>query len=185
MSEDLVREMILAIGDDPDREGLKETPKRVVKSWAELYSGYNADAAEYCKVFSATYDQVVVFKDIDYFSMCEHHMLPFFGKVYIAYLPATNGKQGAKVIGASKMARIVNVFARRLQIQEQMTQQVAEAIQEMIHPRGLAVIVDGMHLCMMARGVSQQHATMRTSAMWGLYREDHRAQAEALRLMGF
>lgn len=173
----LVRRMIELIGDDPDREGLRETPDRVVRSWKELYAGYSQDPREYAKTFTASYDEIVVMRGIDYVSACEHHGLPFYGQVRIAYLP--NGK----VLGASKFARIVNVFARRLQIQEQMTQQIANAIKDAVEPRGVAVLVDGIHLCMMARGVSQQHASMRTSAMLGVFRDQAMSRAEALQLL--
>lgn len=171
--------MISLIGDDPTREGLQETPARVVRAWAELFSGYHADPQRHAKVFTATYDQVVTVKGIDYFSMCEHHMLPFFGKIAISYLPSGGGK----VLGVSKLARIASVFSRRLQIQEQMTQQIAEAIKEAVAPLGVAVIVDGTHLCMMARGVQQQHATMTTSCLLGVFREKPEARAEVLALM--
>ncbi len=176
---ELVKNMIALIGDDPERDGLKETPDRVVRSWAELFSGYKDDPAKHAKAFQSEYDQVVAVRGIDYFSMCEHHMLPFYGKCSIAYLP--NG--GHKVLGASKFARIVEVYSRRLQIQEQMTQQIATAIEKAIEPRGVAVIIDGIHLCMMARGVQQQHATMRTSCMTGCFRESVASRNEALELL--
>jgi GTP cyclohydrolase I len=179
VAEALVANIIRLIGDDPQREGLLETPARVVRSWAELFSGYHTDPGKHVKVFSATYDQVVAVKNIDYFSMCEHHMLPFFGKVAIAYLPNGQGK----VLGVSKLARIVEVFSRRLQIQEQMTQQIAEAVSDAVKPKGVAVIVDGTHLCMMARGVKQQHAGMTTSCLLGVFREKPEARAEILTLM--
>lgn len=177
--EDLVRGMIKLLGDDPDRQGLQETPRRVVKSWGELYSGYTSDAKTYAKVFESDYDQIVVVRGIDYFSMCEHHILPFFGKCHIAYLPG----EGNKVLGVSKFCRIVEVFSRRLQIQEQLTQQIADAICDAIAPKGTAVIVEGVHLCMMARGVKQQHASMRTSCMRGTLRDSEAARAEAMSLM--
>lgn len=176
---ELVRKMITVIGDDPDRDGLKETPRRVVKSWEELFSGYREDPQVYAKAFESEYDQIVAVSGIDYFSMCEHHMLPFYGKCHIAYLP--NG--GHQVLGVSKFCRIVNVYSRRLQIQEQMTQQVAHAIRGAINPKGVAVIVEGVHLCMMARGVKQQHAKMKTSCMLGAFRDSPAARAEAMALL--
>lgn len=178
-AKELVRRLIEIIGDDPDRDGLKETPKRVVNSWLELYSGYRSDPKEHVKAFESEFDQIVAVSGIDYFSMCEHHMLPFFGKCYIAYLP--NGSH--KVLGVSKFCRIVDVYARRLQIQEQLTQQVAYAIRDAIDPKGVAVIIEGVHLCMMARGVKQQHASMRTSCMLGVFRDNPAARAEAIALM--
>lgn len=177
--EDLVRQIIKAIGDDPDRDGLIDTPKRVIKSWAELYSGYQDSVKNHLRVFESKYDQIILLRDIDFFSTCEHHMLPFFGKCHIAYLP--NG--GGKVLGVSKLARIVNVFSRRLQIQEKMTQDIAAAIQESLDAKGVAVLVEGMHLCMVARGVGQQHATMTTSCMLGKFRESTSARIEVLNLI--
>lgn len=178
-AQGMIYQIIRIIGDDPERQGLKETPARVVRSWEELYGGYEAKVADCIKVFETKYDQVVVLRGIDYFSMCEHHMLPFYGKAYIAYLP-----NGEGVLGVSKLARIVEVFARRLQIQEQMTRQIADAIEAATKPKGVAVVVDGTHLCMMARGVQQQHATMRTSYMAGLFRDNIAARNEVLTLMG-
>lgn len=177
-AETLVRNMITMIGDDPDREGLKETPARVVRSWGELFAGYRQDPQVHAKAFGSEYDQVVALSGIDYFSMCEHHMLPFYGKAYIAYLPS----EKHKVLGVSKFARIVEVYSRRLQIQEQMTQQIALAIKDAIDPRGVAVLVDGVHLCMVARGVKQAHTQMSTSCMRGVFRENPAARAEALEL---
>lgn len=178
-AEELVKEIIRLIGDDPDRDGLKETPARVVRSWKELYGGYKKDISPFVKIFESRFDQVVVLRGIDYFSMCEHHMLPFYGQIYIAYLPDGDG-----VLGVSKLARIAEVYARRLQIQEQMTQQIAKAVEKASKPRGVAVIVDGTHLCMMARGVQQQHAKMRTSAMLGEFRKNDGLRNEVLSLMG-
>lgn len=177
--EKIIHEMIEAIGDDPYRAELRDTPRRVVESWAEIFSGYADDVTDYARVFEARFDQVVVMKGIEYFSMCEHHVLPFFGRVSVAVIPGAAGK----VLGASKYARIVNVFARRLQLQERMTQQIAEAVQEAMSPKGVAVIATGSHLCMMARGVRQAEATMTTSCMLGVFREDHRARHEALELL--
>ena len=165
--EGLVREMISRIGDDPSREGLIETPRRVAKSMEYLTHGYSQQPADVLNgaLFTVDYDEMVIVKDIEMFSMCEHHMLPFFGKVHIAYIP--NGK----VIGLSKLPRLVEVFARRLQVQERMTTQIADAIQEIIQPQGVGVVIEARHLCMMMRGVEKQHSAAITSAMLGVFRE--------------
>lgn len=178
-AEALVKRLIELIGDDPDRPGLEETPQRVVKSWAELFGGYEQDSMSFAKTFDSTYDQIVAIPGIDFTSFCEHHMLPFFGKAAVAILPNVEGK----VLGASKYARIVEVYSKRLQIQEQMTQQIAEAIEKACRPKGVGVIVEGTHLCMMARGVRQQHAFMRTSCMLGIFRESAATRAEVLELL--
>jgi len=177
-AEALVREMISLIGDDPTREGVRDTPARVVRSWQELFSGYDSCAEDCLTEFESDYDQVIALRGIRFFSFCEHHMLPFVGTCSVAYLPS-NGK----VIGVSKIARIVEVYARRLQIQEQMTQQIATAVETLLKPSGVAVLVDGAHLCMMARGVSQREATMVTSCLRGRFREDPSARSEVLRLL--
>ena len=177
-AEALVRRMIRLIGDDPDREGLKDTPRRVVRAWGELFSGYRDGHDRYAKVFTASYDEVIAVRNVDYVSFCEHHMLPFYGHVHVAYLPSKRG-----VLGVSKIARIINVYARRLQIQEQMTQQIAEALRDASRARGVAVIVEGTHLCMVARGVGQQHALMRTSYLVGTFREEPSSRAEVLSLL--
>jgi len=179
-AEALVRRMLELIGDDPERQGLKDTPARVVRSWTELFGGYSEDPADLVRTFDTTYDQIVVCEGIDYFSTCEHHLLPFHGHAHVAYLPQEKGR----VLGLSKMVRIVQVYARRLQIQEQMTEQIAEAIQSAIDPKGVAVVVEGQHLCMMARGVKQAHATMKTSCLLGAFRDDMAARAEVLSLLG-
>ena len=165
--EDLVREMLSRIGEDPSREGLLDTPGRVVKSMEYLTHGYAQHPADVLNgaLFTVEYDEMVIVKDIEMFSMCEHHMLPFFGKVHIAYIP--NGK----VIGLSKLPRLVEVFARRLQVQERLTTQLAEAIQETIQPQGVGVIIEARHLCMMMRGVEKQHSAAITSAMLGVFRQ--------------
>ena len=164
--EELVREMLSRLGDDPAREGLEETPRRVAKSLEFLTQGYALSPAEVVNgaLFSVDYDEMVIVKDIEMFSLCEHHMLPFFGKVHIAYIP--NGK----VIGLSKLPRLVDVFARRLQVQERLTKQLADAIQEIIQPQGVGVVIDARHLCMMMRGVEKQHSAAVTSAMLGAFR---------------
>jgi GTP cyclohydrolase I len=165
--EDLTREMISRLGDDPAREGLRDTPARMAKSLQFLTHGYTQQPADVVNgaLFTVDYDEMVIVKDIEMFSLCEHHMLPFFGKVHIAYIP--NGK----VIGLSKLPRLVEVFARRLQVQERLTKQLADAIEEIIQPQGVGVVVEARHLCMMMRGVEKQHSAAVTSAMLGAFRE--------------
>lgn len=178
--EGLVREQLLAIGEDPDREGLRRTPLRVAKALDFLTSGYSTSLDEVVNdaVFDAEgADEMVLVKDIEFYSMCEHHMLPFFGKAAVAYLPR------GKIIGLSKIARIVDVFARRLQVQERLTNQVADALIEILAPHGAAVVMEGRHLCMMMRGVQKQESEMVTSAMRGTFKEDSRTRNEFLALV--
>ena len=165
--EELVREMLVRLGEDPDREGLTQTPERVRKAMQFLTRGYQEDPETILNgaLFTVNYDEMVIVKDIEMFSLCEHHMLPFFGKVHIAYIP--NGK----VIGLSKLPRLVEVFSRRLQVQERLTTQIAETIQETIKPQGVGVIIEARHLCMMMRGVEKQHSSAVTSAMLGAFRD--------------
>jgi len=165
--DELVREMLVRLGEDPTREGLRETPARVAKSLEFLTHGYAQQPLEVLNgaLFTVDYDEMVIVKDIEMFSLCEHHMLPFFGKVHIAYVPK------GKVIGLSKLPRLVEVFARRLQVQERLTTQLAEAIQETIEPQGVGVVVEARHLCMMMRGVEKQHSAAVTSAMLGSFRD--------------
>jgi GTP cyclohydrolase I len=165
--EDLVREMLSRIGEDPAREGLLDTPQRVVKSMHHLTRGYEQQPSDVLNgaLFTVDYDEMVIVKDIEMFSLCEHHMLPFFGKVHIAYIPK------GKVIGLSKLPRLVEVFARRLQVQERLTTQLADAIQETIQPQGVGVVIEARHLCMMMRGVEKQHSAAVTSAMLGVFRQ--------------
>lgn len=173
----IATEMILkAIGEDIHREGLIKTPDRVARAYDEIFGGYFMDPKTLINdaLFNVDYDQMVLVKDIQFFSMCEHHMLPFFGKAHVAYLPRE------KVIGLSKIPRIVEMFARRLQVQERMTQQIAEFIQETIRPLGVAVVVEGSHLCMMMRGVRKEEATMTTSAMLGGFRSHLETRLEFL-----
>jgi GTP cyclohydrolase I len=160
--------MIEYIGENPFRDGLKETPQRIVKSWDFLYSGYSTDVPALFKKFEndGHYDQMVILKDIEFYSMCEHHALPFFGKVHIAYLP------GDKIVGVSKLARVVEAFSRRLQVQERLTEQIASAIEENLQPKGVAVYIEAQHLCMVARGVQKQNSVMVTSALKGCFRND-------------
>jgi GTP cyclohydrolase I len=164
----LVRKMISIIGEDPNREGLRKTPERFEKALKFLTSGYhqNVDHILNGATFSVAYDQMVIVKDIEFFSLCEHHLLPFFGKCHVAYLP------NKKVIGLSKVARLVNMFARRFQIQERLTSQIAQAIEEKISPEGVGVIVEARHLCMQMRGVEKQHGQAVTSAMLGAFRHN-------------
>jgi len=171
-----VREILFHIGEDPERQGLVRTPERVARMYDELTAGYHTDPVKLVNgaLFDVDYDDMVIVKDIDFYSMCEHHMLPFLGRVHVAYIP--NGK----VIGLSKIPRIVEMFARRLQIQEQMTQQIADFIQEVLDPRGVAVVVEGMHMCSIMRGVKKANASMTTSAMLGSFREDPKTRAEFL-----
>jgi GTP cyclohydrolase I len=175
-----MREVIRTLGEDPEREGLARTPERVEKALRYLTSGYSADLSEIVNgaLFDVKYDEVVIVRDIEFFSMCEHHMLPFFGKMHVAYLPDT------RVIGLSKIPRIVDVFARRLQIQERLTQQVAETIQQLVEPRGVAVICEARHFCMMMRGVEKQHSGAITSAMLGAFRDNRETRNELLSLIG-
>ena len=174
-----VREIIRLIGEDTNREGLRKTPERYEKALKFLTGGYhqNVDHVLNGATFSVSYDEMVVVKDIEFFSLCEHHLLPFFGKAHIAYLP-TN-----KVIGLSKIARLVNMFARRLQIQERMTSQIAKAIEEKIAPQGVGVIIEARHLCMQMRGVEKQHGQAVTSAMLGAFRHNKQTRDEFLSLM--
>jgi GTP cyclohydrolase I len=176
---DLVREMLIRLGEDPDREGLLRTPERAQRAMEYLTKGYHEDAENMLRgaLFSVSYDEMVIVKDIEMFSLCEHHLLPFFGKVHIAYVP--NGK----VIGLSKMPRLVDIFARRLQVQERMTTEIAETIQRVIEPQGVGVVIEARHLCMMMRGVEKQHSAAVTSAMFGVFRDEHETREEFLSLI--
>jgi GTP cyclohydrolase I len=177
--EELVREMLPQLGEDPEREGLQRTPARVAKAMQFLTSGYNADIPRIVNeaLYTVKYDEMVIVKDIEFFSLCEHHLLPFFGKMHVAYLPKD------KVIGLSKLPRIVDAFARRLQIQERLTQQVAQTIQEAIDPVGVGVVCEARHLCMMMRGVEKQHSGAITSAMLGSFRTCKETRDEFLSLV--
>jgi GTP cyclohydrolase I len=167
------------IGEDPDRDGLKRTPERVAKAIQFLTRGYQEDPAKLLRgaLFDVDYDEMVIVKDIEVFSLCEHHMLPFFGKVHVAYLPK------GRVIGLSKIPRLVDVFARRLQVQERLTKQIADAIQEAIEPIGVGVVIEARHLCMMMRGVEKQHSATVTSSMIGAFREQQQTREEFLSLI--
>jgi GTP cyclohydrolase I len=178
-TQDLYRELLTRLGEDPDRDGLVKTPERMEKSMAYLTRGYTQDVATvlHNALFDVDYDEMVIVKDIEFYSMCEHHLLPFFGKAHVAYVP--NGK----VIGLSKIPRLVDVFARRLQVQERLTRQIAEAITEAIHPQGVAVIMEASHLCMMMRGVEKQHSATVTSAMLGVFKTQLQTRNEFLSLV--
>ena len=172
--EAATREILHHIGEDPEREGLVRTPERVARMYDELTAGYHTDPIQLINeaVFDVDYDEMVIVKDIDFSSLCEHHMLPFFGRAHVAYIP------DGKVVGLSKIPRVVEMFARRLQVQERMTKQVADFIQEVLHPKGVAVVVEGAHMCSMMRGVKKPNASMTTSAMLGTFRDDPKTRAE-------
>lgn len=171
---DLTRRWIDAIGEDADREGLLKTPDRVEKAWQYITRGYRLelDVVANDAVFEAEGSEMVIVKDIEFYSMCEHHMLPFFGRAHIGYIP------DRKILGLSKFARVTDMFARRLQVQERITTQIAEAVQELLDPKGVAVVLEGVHLCMAMRGVEKQHSSTTTSAMRGVFRDDPRTRAE-------
>ena len=171
-----VAQILKAIGEDPGREGLIRTPDRVARSYQEILGGYKIDPVQLINgaLFTVDYDEMVIVKDIEYYSLCEHHMLPFFGKAHVAYVPR------GKVLGLSKIPRIVDMFAHRLQVQERMTQQIAEFIQEVINPWGVGVVIEGQHLCMMMRGIKKEQAKMTTSAMLGGFRKRLETRMEFL-----
>ncbi len=175
---DLVAEMIRRLGDDPDREGLLKTPERVEKSLGFLTRGYGLSAEETVgdALFQERHHNMVIVKDVEMYSLCEHHMLPFFGKVHIAYIP------DGKIVGLSKVARLVEVFSRRLQVQERLTEEIAQSLWEVIQPQGVGVVIEAHHLCMMMRGVEKQNSSTITSAMRGAFLEDARTRDEFLRL---
>jgi GTP cyclohydrolase I len=174
-----LKAVLAGLGEDPDREGLSRTPERSEKALRFLTSGYSTDVHQIVNgaLFNVKYDEMVIVKDIEFFSLCEHHLLPFFGKMHVAYLP------NERVIGLSKIPRIVDVFARRLQIQERLTQQIAETIQELVSPRGVGVICEARHFCMMMRGVEKQHSGTVTSAMLGSFRTNKESRDELLSLV--
>lgn len=171
-----VRQMLLAFGENPEREGLQRTPERVARMFRELLAGYRQDPLELINeaVFDVVYDEMVLVRDIEFYSLCEHHMLPFIGRAHVAYLPR------GRVLGLSKIPRIVDMFARRIQVQERMTRQIAEFIQELLHPLGVGVVVEGLHLCATMRGVMKHDARMTTSAMLGYFRKNPATRQEFL-----
>src|SRR5499427_5137854 len=177
--QDAIRTLLYALGEDPTREGLLDTPKRVEKAYRFLTSGYHANIDQVLNnaLFTVDYNEMVIVKDIDFYSLCEHHLLPFFGKCHVAYIPST------KVIGLSKIPRLVDVFARRLQVQERLTSQIADTIQDKIAPLGVAVVVEAAHLCMSMRGVEKQNSFAVTSAMIGAFRNNARTRMEFLELI--
>ena len=176
---ELVRKMFVEVGEDPNREGLERTPERFEKAFRFLTSGYDQDPAKILNgaMFSVCYDEMVVVKDIEVYSLCEHHLLPFFGKCHVAYLP------NKKVVGLSKIARLVNMYARRLQIQERLTNQIATTIEEQLSPQGVGVIIEARHLCMVMRGVEKQNSLAVTSAMLGAFRDNKETRDEFLSLV--
>jgi GTP cyclohydrolase IA len=177
--QELIRKLLSELGEDPDREGLVDTPKRVQKAYEFLTGGYRANIDQVLNnaLFTVDYNEMVIVKDIDFYSLCEHHLLPFFGKCHVAYIP-TN-----KVIGLSKIPRLVDVFARRLQVQERLTRQIADTIREKIRPLGVAVVMEATHLCMSMRGVEKQNSFAVTSAMLGAFQDNARTRMEFLELI--
>ena len=177
--EKLIHNLLTQIGEDPDREGIVKTPERVAKAWDYFSSGYtqSVDSIINNAVFAEDYDEMVTIKDIDYFSLCEHHLLPFFGKAHVAYFP--NGK----IIGLSKMPRIINMYSHRLQVQERMTQQIAETLKDVLGPKGVAVVLEGEHMCMQMRGVEKQNSYATTSSMKGIFLKDSRTREEFLNII--
>jgi GTP cyclohydrolase I len=177
--ENLVNQILVEIGEDPNREGLIKTPKRVAEAYEFLCSGYSKNIDEVLNnaIFTEKYDEMVLVKNIDFYSLCEHHLLPFYGKVHVAYIP--NGK----IVGLSKIPRIVEVFARRLQVQERMTQQIADTLDKYLEPRGVGVVSEAYHMCMMMRGVEKQNSSATTSAMHGIFKEDEKTRNEFLNLI--
>jgi GTP cyclohydrolase I len=178
--EGLVAQVLSALGEDPKREGLLQTPHRVAKAYEFLTEGYRQDVAKVLNgaIFNERYSEMVIVKEIDFFSLCEHHMLPFFGRAHIAYIPK------GKIVGLSKIPRIVEVFSRRLQVQERLTQQIAQTLYDALNPDGVGVVVEARHMCMMMRGVEKQNSVATTSAMLGTFRDDVKTRAEFLNLIG-
>jgi len=174
--EDAIREILLAIGEDPDREGLRRTPARVRRLYQELTVGYRVDphALVDGAIFTSTYQGMVLVKDIDYYSLCEHHLLPFFGRIAVAYVP------DGRIIGLSKIPRLVDMYARRLQVQERLTQQIADFLREVLHPKGIAVVVEGTHLCTTMRGVRKPGTVMVTSVLQGVFQDDQTLRSQLM-----
>lgn len=178
--EDLIVKLLESLGEDPKREGLIDTPKRVSASLKYLTSGYSEDPFEILKkaIFFEAYDQMVIVRDIEIFSLCEHHLLPFFGRCHVAYIP------DKKIVGLSKIARIVNIYARRLQVQERLTTQIANTINDVLEPKGVGVVIEALHLCMTMRGVEKQNPRIVTSSMLGLFRKNRSTRMEFMNLIG-
>ncbi len=177
--EALVEELLRRVGEDPGREGLRKTPERVAKALTWMTRGYTMDPVDLVKkaMYAEPHESMVLVRDIDLYSLCEHHLLPFFGKAHVAYIPSGH------IVGLSKVARLVDVFARRLQVQERLTDQIADAVQDTLRPAGVGVVIEAYHLCMMMRGVEKQHSKTVTSAVRGVFREDARTRDEFLRLV--
>ena len=171
-----IQQILRAVGEDPEREGLKRTPERIARMYVELLSGYQMDPEKLVNdaLFDAKYDEMVIVRDIEFYSLCEHHLLPFIGRVHVAYIP------DGKVIGLSKIPRIVDMYSHRLQVQERMTRQIADFIRDVLHPQGVAVVVEALHLCMSMRGVQKHNARMTTSAMHGAFRANPPTRQEFL-----
>lgn len=180
-TQQLVKQLLVNIGEEPSREGLKETPRRVAAAWDYFSHGYDQSLDDIINeaLFEVEYNEMITIKDIDFFSMCEHHLLPFFGKAHVAYVPSD------KVVGLSKIPRIVEMYARRLQVQERMTQQIATTIQDVLQPRGIGVVLEGRHMCMQMRGIEKQNSYATTSSMMGSFKEDQRTREEFLTLINF
>ena len=178
--KEITKELLEQIGEDPTREGLAKTPERVAKAWDFFSQGYRADVGEIVNgaIFEEECSEMVVVRDIEFFSMCEHHMIPFFGRCHVGYLPNN------KIIGLSKIPRIVDIYARRLQVQERLTQQVADALQDVLSPKGVAVVIEAEHLCMQMRGVEKKSSFMITSAVRGAFRENNKTREEFLSIIG-
>jgi len=180
MNTKQIEQILGMIDDDPSREGLIDTPKRVIKSWTEIYSGYGKNPEDILTTFSADgYDEIILLKDIEMYSMCEHHMLPFYGKAHVAYLPDPKGK----IVGISKLARLVEIYARRLQIQERIGKQVTEDIMRLVHAQGAACIIEATHMCMRMRGIAKQNSIMITSSLRGVFRKKPALKQEVLQLL--
>ena len=177
--EKFVKNLLEEVGENPEREGLKNTPHRVAKAYEFFTQGYRRNVEEILNnaIFNEKYDEMVIVKDIDFYSMCEHHLLPFYGKVHVAYIP------DGKIVGLSKIPRVVDIFAQRFQVQERMTQEIADTLDKYLIPRGVAVVVEAYHMCMMMRGVQKQNSITTTSAMHGIFKEDARTRTEFLDLI--
>jgi len=177
---ELLHSAFAELGEDPAREGLRRTPERVADSWRFLTSGYHRSVDDVINgaIFEENYEEMVVVKDVEVYSLCEHHLLPFYGKAHVAYLPC------GRILGLSKIPRVVDVFARRLQVQERLTTQIADALHDVLRPHGVAVVIDAVHLCMMMRGVQKQNSSAVTSALTGVFRKDEKCRAEFLELIG-